>query len=105
MSWERRGDCNHCGMCCLKTEMAMPHMLDHKQECKYIYRQDDLIFCEIRQAVEGGDDEFLELIPEKDLKYWENECRDYPDPDEPAHLPPGYNLPSRCSYELKEKVS
>ena len=103
-NWIRIGKCNNCGACCLTV--GIHHMLSPtSRKCKYIYTEEEGVFCEIRQAVEGEDNEFLELIPEEDLKYWENECRDYPDPNELAHLPPWHNLPSSCSYELKEEVS
>ena len=82
-------------------------MLGLDKKCKYMYRKAALIdkwFCEIRNAVESGDEEFFGLIPEKDYQYWFNECKEYPNPDDYGHLPPRYELPERCGFRLRRVV-
>ena len=96
--WKVIGECNNCGACCLQVGVAHMLGLDHK--CKYIFRKDDKIFCEITQAVDAEDKEFLDLIPEEDIKYWRAECENFPNPSDPGQMPPRYTVPDKCSLEV-----
>lgn len=63
--------------------------------CIYIHSEGDKKLCEIREAHENEDKDFLEMIPEKHLKFWIEECEPYPDPEALAHRPPKH-IPEEC---------
>ena len=54
--------------------------------------------CEIYDEPEA----MREAIPEEDYAYWQNNCKPYPDPQDPSHRPPRHELPEACTYEIRK---
>lgn len=69
---------------------------------KYVCLITDAAFKEDPVVVKGGpresgfDDQGRWIIPKEDYEYWQNECRPYPDPDDPDHRP----LPDLCTFKF-----
>lgn len=84
--------------------LSGPFFLDSNNWCKYLYQEtaDRLWYCEIQEAYEGDDRELLEMISEGDLRYWRENCRDYPDVGDPAHVPPLHRLLDGCGFKIIE---
>lgn len=106
MGWRVEGSCKQCGECCKKL-MRKPNMLTHPGGsmdasvwCKYLFEENGKWLCEIRQAYEGEDTEFIEMIPQLDREYYLEECKDYPDPEKPAHVPPLHKLLEGCGFRI-----
>lgn len=94
------GECSKCGECCKHISVSMKTSLSPKSYCIYIHSSGDKKLCEIREAYEKEDKDFLEMIPEKHLAFWLAECKPYPDPDEPAHRPPRHIPVEGCTYRV-----
>lgn len=107
MKWKVTGYCSLCGECC-KALMRTPHMLSHPNFmnldnwCKYLFNKDSKWYCEIRIAHNDNDIEFLEMIPKVDREYYDEECKDYPDINKEAHIPPMHKLLDVCTYKITE---
>lgn len=102
--WVVTGSCKRCGRCC-KDLMKMSYMLDLKGVCAYLIDNNDGTFsCEIQEAYEGGDKELIELLPKLVLKYWVDECKDYPNVANRANTPERFTIPGYCGFRMIEKV-
>lgn len=109
--WERTGACKRCGECCKKMMRAVSmlrgtNFFDPNNWCKYLHQssEDHLWYCEIQEAYEEGDSELLEMLPEGDLRYWDENCRDYPSVDDPGQVPPVHSVLGGCGFKFT-KVS
>ncbi len=100
-----KGSCKKCGECC-KTLMRMSYMLRYPNpmnpynRCNYLFEEDGRWLCEIRQAYDEGDMELIQMLPQRVRKYYLEECKDYPDPGNPAHTPPRHELLEVCGYRI-----
>lgn len=106
MGWQVEGSCKQCGECC-KTLMRMSYMLrrpdasdDPDNWCAYLFEKDGKWWCEIRQAYDEGDTELIEMLPRLVREYFLEECKDYPDPEKPAHVPPRHELLEGCGFRI-----
>lgn len=68
--------------------------------CKYLFEDEGKWLCEIREAHDNNDEEFIKLISQIDYEYFLEECLNYPDPDSPAHTPPRHYLLEGCTFKL-----
>lgn len=102
MTWTLEGDCSHCGECCKET--SVPFMTGgdwiHERPFGCIYLDETII---------AGEPKFRCLVlegllePTQEQKKWiEENCYNFPDPNDEGHLPPRYNLPAKCTYRLIE---
>jgi hypothetical protein len=110
MGWTVEGSCKQCGRCC-KIEMRTGFMLKIPNSstnpdvwCAYLFEEDGKWWCEIRQAYEEGDTEFIEMLSDRVREYYLRECEPYPDPSRRAHVPPRHTLLDGCGYEVLEVV-
>ena len=72
--------------------MRAQFMLDEKTgHCRYLEPDGS---CQIRNDPTG--------VPKKHLQYWIEECKPYPNPEDPAHTPPRHELLECCGYRLVE---
>lgn len=73
-----------------------------KTRCKYCVKVGDKYICEITAGKFGDvpDENMIEIIPEQDYKYWKEECRPFPDPNNEDHRPPIFKLPSKCTFRI-----
>lgn len=100
-----KGSCKKCGECC-KTLMRMSYMLRYPNPmnpdnwCNYLFEEDGRWLCEIRQAYDEGDTELIQMLPQRVRKYYLEECKDYPDPAKPAHVPPRHELLEGCGFRI-----
>lgn len=104
MSFKRVGKCLQCGECC-KTFVSEWFMTGYDPikgpratGCIYLEELPDGRYeCLIRSGKLK-----LRKQPEKVQEYYQRECLDYPDPDNPAHCPPRHELPEGCGYQIIE---
>lgn len=61
--------------------------------------KDDPIIVKGGPGESGFDDQDRWIIPKEDYEYWQNECKPYPDPEDPAYYPP-FVLPELCTFKL-----
>ena len=125
MGWTREGICNQCGECCyaianfmrvLDTTMT-PRPKTGQYRCKFLKQQDSIFICEITAGLFSGEKHGsikigsnykrkpngdLQEITQEMYDYWLNECKSFPNPNDPAHCPPAYNLPSTCGFTMVE---
>ena len=83
----------------------MSYMLKHgtpgdlDDVCKYLSEEDGRYTCEIQDAVEKNDHDFLAVIPTLEYEYWLENCKDYPNVNNVAHLPPRHYLLDGCGFK------
>ena len=104
---QRKGSCKKCGECCKKMMRAVSmlrgsNFFDPDNWCKYLHQdsKDLLWYCEIREAVDEDDQELLKMLPENNLRYWRENCKDYPDPSDPGNIPPAHTLLEGCGFKI-----
>lgn len=62
--------------------------------------KDDPVVIKGGPGESGFDDQDRWIIPKEDYEYWQNECRPYPDPEDPDHYPPIHTLPEPCTFKI-----
>lgn len=81
--------------------LKTPNSLNPDVWCAYLFEEGNKWLCEIRQAYDEGDTEFIEMLPDRVREYYLRECKDYPDPEKPAHMPPRYKLLDGCGFRVR----
>lgn len=101
MSWRREGYCCNCGECCLTLVdtwymSGYPEDGERKKGCIYLEEQDDGTYlCLIMSR-----DIEWDSLDDKVKKYFEDNCRTYPNPEDPGHTPPRHKLLETCTYRM-----
>ena len=99
MGWTREGACNQCGECCKHVAVFMKR--PDEDYCRFAVKQENGTFsCRIKELFDYKNPKCPDSVPVKFFKYWWNECRPYPDPNDPAHVPPRHKLPDKCSFRM-----
>jgi hypothetical protein len=75
-----------------------------EDRCRYNERRGDKYYCLIKEHYERTGSK-PRGVPDKYFSDWLRECRPFPDPDEPGHVPPIFDVKKtwpRCGYEVVE---
>lgn len=101
MTYEKQGTCNQCGRCCmLLIDIRMRKLMDESNNCRYIYKAaDGKWYCRVREWKESNNERMLQKMTEFELRYYERECVDYPDPNNEAHW--DGSMPEECTISRK----
>ena len=105
MPFIRKGSCNHCGKCCLPPVMLEnPCIKRGSDRCDfYVDKLNDQLYghCLIhgrgKKPIEQVKDRFGKQITEVKIRWFNENCIDYPSVDDMAA---GHKLPE-CSFSLE----
>jgi len=91
-----------------------PSYPERPSGCQFLKQVGSLYLCEITDGPLKGDPKVrvgpavkrnpqgkLLEVTQAQMDYWQRECRPFPNPLDPAHVPPRFTLPPECGIKIR----
>lgn len=73
---------------------------DPAKPCRFLEQRGNEYYCQVRDWEDQGDEKSLGDMSEWELKYYLEQCKSYPEPNDKVHW--DESLPGGCGYSRSE---